>query len=158
LVFEFPQFHGKDFKGDEFLNKLDAFFGKLPKALPYSVELRTKSLLTPEYFSFLRRHGVAHCFNSWTRMPSVGEQLSPEAFTADLVRSSTVCFFVFTLGDRIRALLAVVFVALVPFFMLLCLSAPKGCLFFYVLRTNQTRILPSGSLRVMTLQVFPFIR
>lgn len=87
LVFEFPQFHGKDFKADEFLQRLDGFLGKLPNTLPYSIELRTKSLLTPEYFSILKRHGVAHCFNSWTRMPSVGEQLSPEAFTAEFAAS-----------------------------------------------------------------------
>jgi hypothetical protein len=27
------------------------------------------------YFAVLREHGVAHVFNSWTRMPSIGEQL-----------------------------------------------------------------------------------
>jgi hypothetical protein len=27
------------------------------------------------YFAVLREHGVAHVFNSWTRMPSIGAQL-----------------------------------------------------------------------------------
>ena len=27
------------------------------------------------YFAVLREHGVAHVFNSWTRMPSIGQQL-----------------------------------------------------------------------------------
>jgi Protein of unknown function DUF72 len=32
----------------------------------------------------LRAHGVAHVFNSWTRMPSISEQMAiPGAFTAD---------------------------------------------------------------------------
>ena len=27
------------------------------------------------YFAVLREHGVAHVFNSWTRMPPIGDQL-----------------------------------------------------------------------------------
>jgi len=83
LVFEFPQFHGKDFQPDEFLTRLDRFLGALPKSMPYSIELRTKKLLTVEYLAILKKYNVAHCFNSWTRMPSVGEQLDLKPFTAD---------------------------------------------------------------------------
>ena len=37
-----------------------------------------------EYFRLLARHNVAHVFNAWTRLPSLGEQIAmPEAFTAD---------------------------------------------------------------------------
>ena len=39
----------------------------------YGVEVRTESLLGPDYFACLRRHGVAHVFSSWTRMPAIGE-------------------------------------------------------------------------------------
>ena len=85
IIFEFPQFHrSTPEKNRQFLEKLDAFLGKLPKLLPYSVEIRTKTLLGDNYLTILRRHGVAHVFNSWTHMPSIGEQLQHEkASTAD---------------------------------------------------------------------------
>jgi uncharacterized protein YecE (DUF72 family) len=85
LVFEFSHFHPGDWElGRQFVEALDGFFAKLPKGWNYSVEVRNPSLLQPEYFAVLRRHGVAHTFNSWSRMPSVTEQLQlPDSFTAD---------------------------------------------------------------------------
>jgi len=41
----------------------------------YAVEIRNEEFLTPMYFAVLREHGVAHVFSSWTRMPSIGDQL-----------------------------------------------------------------------------------
>ncbi len=41
----------------------------------YAVEIRNEEFLTPMYFAVLREHGVAHVFNSWTRMPPIGDQL-----------------------------------------------------------------------------------
>ena len=67
---------------------LDQFLGRLPPGWQYGVEVRNSSLLRPEYFAMLRRHGVAHVMNNWTRMPSVAEQwrmpgvLTAEEFTA----------------------------------------------------------------------------
>jgi uncharacterized protein YecE (DUF72 family) len=64
---------------------LDRFFGKLPQGLGlrYGVEIRNAEYLHPDYLMVLRHHGVAHVFNSWTRMPSIGEQLAvPGAITA----------------------------------------------------------------------------
>jgi len=70
----------------EFAARLDAFFGKLPRGVPYAVELRNQEYLSPEYFAVLRTHGVAHLFNSWTRMPSIGEQLQmADAITGDFL-------------------------------------------------------------------------
>jgi hypothetical protein len=47
------------------------------------VEIRNRGFLHAEYFATLARHGVAHTFNSWTDMPTVGEQLAiPESRTA----------------------------------------------------------------------------
>lgn len=85
VIFEFSHFHPGDIeRGRDFVEALDEFFGKLPKGWDYSVEIRNESLLRPEYFEVLRRHGVAHTFNSWSRMPPVGEQLEmPGSFTAD---------------------------------------------------------------------------
>jgi uncharacterized protein YecE (DUF72 family) len=59
----------------DFADRLDRFFGQLPAEGRYAVELRNAEFLTPEYFAVLREHDVAHLFNSWTRMPSIGMQL-----------------------------------------------------------------------------------
>ena len=85
LIFEFSKFHESDFAaGRDFVSGLDKFLGKLPIGWAYGVEVRNASLLHAEYFATLRRHGVAHVFNSWTAMPPVSEQTALEgAFTAD---------------------------------------------------------------------------
>lgn len=85
LIFEFSHFHPGDWeRGREFVEALDQFLSRLPKDWDYSVEVRNPSLLQSEYFDVLRRHRVAHTFNSWSRMPSVHEQLQlPGSFTAD---------------------------------------------------------------------------
>ena len=85
LIFEFSHFHPGDIeRGRDFVDALDKFFSELPKRWDYSVEIRNESLLRPEYFEVLRRHGVAHTFNSWSRMPAVTEQMKmPGSFTAD---------------------------------------------------------------------------
>jgi uncharacterized protein YecE (DUF72 family) len=87
LIFEFSQFYPRDFEhGRDFVAALDGFLGELPGGWQYAVEIRNKTFLQPEYFAALRRHGVAHVFNSWTRMPPVGEQLAmADSVTADFV-------------------------------------------------------------------------
>lgn len=77
LMFEFSRFYPSDFEhGRDFLAVLDPFLAALPKGWPYGLELRNKHWLVPEYFECLRRHGVAHVFNSWEAMPPVSEQMS----------------------------------------------------------------------------------
>ena len=80
LIFEFSQFHQRDFEhGRQFL-------GGLPSGWQYGVEIRNKNFLQPEYFDVLHRHGVAHVFNSWTRLPPVIEQLAlPDSVTTDFL-------------------------------------------------------------------------
>ncbi len=87
LIFEFSQFHQRDFEhGRDFVAALDAFLDELPSGWQYAVEIRNKTFLQPEYFEVLCRHGVAHVFNSWTRMPPVTEQLAlPDSVTTDFV-------------------------------------------------------------------------
>ncbi|GEP44664.1 hypothetical protein BGE01nite_39550 [Brevifollis gellanilyticus] len=76
LMFEFSHFHPRDFdRGREFVEMLDAFLGQLPPGWQYGVEVRNKSLLQPEYFAMLARHGVTHVMNNWTHMPTVNEQM-----------------------------------------------------------------------------------
>ena len=76
IIFEFSHFHPGDWeRGREFVEALDGFLGRLPKGWDYSVEIRNESLLHPRYFEVLKKHNVAHTFNSWSRMPSVVEQV-----------------------------------------------------------------------------------
>jgi uncharacterized protein YecE (DUF72 family) len=85
LMFEFSQFHRRDFEhGRDFVHALAAFLGQLPNDWQYGVEIRNKNFLQPEYFDALHAHGVTHVFNSWSRMPSVSEQLDlPGSLTTD---------------------------------------------------------------------------
>ena len=76
LMFEFSTLHKRDFeRGRDFLDALDGFLAELPTGWHYAVEVRNPSLLQPEYFDTLARHGVAHVFTSWHRMPPLAEQL-----------------------------------------------------------------------------------
>lgn len=80
-----------------FLEHLDRFLDRVPRAAPYAVEVRNPALLTPAYFAVLRAHGVAHCYNAWTAMPSIGEQLDlADSVTADVL----VCRALLTPGRR----------------------------------------------------------
>ncbi len=77
LIFEFSTFHRADFaNGREFVAALDQFLGAIPRDREYGVEIRNHKWLQPEYFAMLRSHGVAHVFNSWTRMPPIAEQIA----------------------------------------------------------------------------------
>ncbi len=73
---------------DTLATMLDAFFDQLPRDARYAVEIRNAEFLTPAYFAVLREHDVAHCFNSWTHMPSIGEQLDLEG---SITAPFTVC-------------------------------------------------------------------
>ena len=76
FVFEFQAMRGKDLPDPlQWADQLDDFLGDLPRDFRYAVELRNPELLTPVHGEVLKRHGVAHVFNSWTEMPPIGEQL-----------------------------------------------------------------------------------
>jgi uncharacterized protein YecE (DUF72 family) len=87
MVFEFQSIGKSEGRTPaQFIDALDQFFAALPRSAPYAVEVRNAEYLSPPYFAVLRQHGVAHVFNSWTRMPPVGEQLLlHESITADFV-------------------------------------------------------------------------
>ena len=74
FIFEF-QAIAEPVPPDQFAGWLDAFFARLPREGRYAVEIRNPEFLTPAYFAVLREYDVAHVFNSWTRMPSIGMQL-----------------------------------------------------------------------------------
>ncbi|HET7790483.1 MAG TPA: DUF72 domain-containing protein [Gemmatimonadales bacterium] len=76
FVFEFQAMRGRDLPGPgEWAEELDRFFTELPAEFRYGVELRNAELLHPLHGEVLKRHQVAHVFNSWTEMPTIGQQL-----------------------------------------------------------------------------------
>ena len=76
FVFEFQAMRGKDLPDPlQWADQLDDFLKELPRDFPYAVELRNPELLTGVHGEVLKRHGVAHVFNSWTEMPPIGEQV-----------------------------------------------------------------------------------
>jgi uncharacterized protein YecE (DUF72 family) len=87
FVFEFQSIPRRSGITPEiFATRLDEFFSSLPIEGKYAVELRNEEFLTPMYFAVLREHGVAHVFNSWTRMPAIGHQLDlPGSLSAPFI-------------------------------------------------------------------------
>jgi uncharacterized protein YecE (DUF72 family) len=84
FIFEFQR---SGIAPDEFLEKLDAFLGQLPKEFRYAVEVRNGRLLGPDYHALLLRHAVAHVYNHWSQMPPLAEQHKrlADRFTAPFV-------------------------------------------------------------------------
>ena len=77
FIFEFQAIRSVDrVSPQRFADWLDDFFTHLPRVAPYAVEIRNPEFLHPSYFAVLREHSVAHVFNSWTRMPTIGQQLA----------------------------------------------------------------------------------
>jgi uncharacterized protein YecE (DUF72 family) len=86
LMFEFGYLPVAVWRGGDFLERLDGFLEELPSGYRYAVEIRNRDLLGQPYFDMLRRHSVAHVFNSWTRMPPIGIQAeSEDAFSTDVI-------------------------------------------------------------------------
>jgi uncharacterized protein YecE (DUF72 family) len=84
LIFEFGTFSEKAYaEPNIFFDDLNSFARRLPKGVRYAVEIRNDDYLRARYFDVLKANGIAHTFNSWSRMPSLREQiLIDEAFTA----------------------------------------------------------------------------
>jgi len=87
FIFEFQYLRMNDKSLEQFCQDLDAFFEKLPNDFQYSVEIRNKNFLDPQYFDVLRNHNVAHVFNQWTFMPLISRQLKYDSVTADFIVS-----------------------------------------------------------------------
>lgn len=78
IMFEFSHFYpGSISSGKEFVDRLGAFLGAIRKecALPLAVEIRNQTWLKDPYFAMLEKNQVGHVYNSWTKMPAIGEQL-----------------------------------------------------------------------------------
>ncbi len=87
LIFEFGAIRRTPLsRPDRFAFALDRLLSSLPlDRYRFAVEVRNAAFVegSSDYLGCLRSHEVAHCFNSWTRMPPIGEQLRlPGTFTA----------------------------------------------------------------------------
>jgi len=67
-----------------FLDKLNEFFAHAPKGYQYAIETRNPNYLRPEFFAFLKEHGLGYVFTEGYYMPHIGEVFAQhDAFTAD---------------------------------------------------------------------------
>ena len=69
LLFQFPPQEAGD--PGAFADRLQAFLERLPRGVPYAIELRNPELLTPAYARALAASGALHAHNAWGAMPSV---------------------------------------------------------------------------------------
>jgi uncharacterized protein YecE (DUF72 family) len=69
LLFQFPPQDAREPRA--FAERLATFLERLPKGVPYAVELRNPELLTPAYARALEQTGAVHAHNVWGSMPSV---------------------------------------------------------------------------------------
>jgi uncharacterized protein YecE (DUF72 family) len=76
IIFEFSAFFpSSGITYEQFVEMLDAFLARLPRAFHYAVEIRNREFLREEYLAVLKERGAAHVLNSWTRMPPIVEQI-----------------------------------------------------------------------------------
>jgi uncharacterized protein YecE (DUF72 family) len=93
VLFQFPYFRVKEFRFEDFLPRLDATLGKLPREIRAAVEIRNKSWLRAEYLECLRAHRAAAVWIDHPYLPPPEEQLALGLLTADFA-------YVRLLGDR----------------------------------------------------------
>ncbi|MCI0340293.1 MAG: DUF72 domain-containing protein [Planctomycetales bacterium] len=95
LVLQFPYFNGSAFAGPEpFLERLDAYLGKLPPGFPYGVEVRNKGWIGEPLLGILRARRAALVLVDLAYMPhpaDVADALDP--VTADFAYARLI-------GDR----------------------------------------------------------
>ncbi len=58
----------------ENVDQLDDFFGALPNAPQFHIELRSEHLLKGPYFDWLADRGLGHVFSHWTWLPPIRRQ------------------------------------------------------------------------------------
>ncbi len=105
FVFQFQAMRGPDLpSAQQWAEWLDGFFSKLPQDFRYAVELRNRQLLSELHGEVLRRHRVAHVFNSWTEMPPIGAQLElPWTFAGGFTVARALMKPGRKYGDAVRA-------------------------------------------------------
>lgn len=85
LIFQFGTIHtGPMSRPRQFARALHQMLNQLPTdEYRFAVEVRNPDFLDPgaHYLDMLRQHNVAHCLNSWTRMPALPDQMRIEGIT-----------------------------------------------------------------------------
>ena len=95
LVLQFPYFNRASFASRQpFLERLDAFLGRLPATFRYGVELRNRAWIDAALCELLRRHRAALVLVDMSYMPHPAEL----ARTLDLV--TTDFLYARLIGDR----------------------------------------------------------
>ncbi|RMG41445.1 MAG: DUF72 domain-containing protein [Candidatus Dadabacteria bacterium] len=79
FIFQFPSIAKSIMSAEAFFEQLESFLSKLPPEFKYAIEVRNPEFLRPDYFRVLNAHGATHCFNHWTRMPALREQMRAAA-------------------------------------------------------------------------------
>ncbi len=99
FVFQF-QYLGKKLTAERsgFLDPLASFLSKLPKDFNYAVEVRDRNLLCGEYFEILNQSQATHCFNHWSYMPPLVEQMKAAAAVGGLKANFYVARILTPLG------------------------------------------------------------
>lgn len=75
FVFQFPYIAPTVLEPEKFFQKLETFLRDLPQNWHYAIEVRNRTFLDPVYFSILNQFGVTHCFNHWSYMPTLKDQM-----------------------------------------------------------------------------------
>lgn len=77
LVFQFQALpHVETQEPLAFIEKLSLFLSQLPPDFQYAFEIRNVEILQrPEYIKTLNEFGATHCFNHWTNMPPLIDQM-----------------------------------------------------------------------------------
>jgi len=73
ICFQFPPSEQSESPG-AFADRLGVFLSRLPRGVPYAVELRNERLFGQRYVEALVQAGAVHCHNAWGTMPTVLEQ------------------------------------------------------------------------------------
>ena len=74
---------------EAFAADLGSFLARLPRGIPYAVELRTPELLSAHYSDALAQGGAVHCHNAWSGMPPIltqAKQVPPLARNPLVIR------------------------------------------------------------------------
>ncbi len=98
FVFQFPAIAKSVMSVEQFFECLDRFLGALPEDFRYATEIRNKEFLTNDYFSILNHHGATHCFNHWSSMPRLLNQMKAAADAGGLTASFYVTRILTPLG------------------------------------------------------------
>lgn len=84
FLLQFPPINTEYGTSRTFLSRLEAFCAAIPSDISLAIEIRNGAMLTPAYLEILNRYRVSHCFNQWSSMLPVLEQMKLVAASGGL--------------------------------------------------------------------------